>query len=137
MRILLDTNVILDVLLDRRPWASDASAIWQCCDESQVVGHIAASALTDIYYISRRMTDRARAMQAVQLCIQAFTVCTIDRLVVETALHYVGLDFEDNVLIACASLYRLDAIITRNPNDFQASSVPISSPAAWLVQFPV
>ncbi len=137
MRILLDTNVILDVLLNRDPWAANASEIWQRCDDGQVTGHIAASVLTDIYYVARRMTDRTRAVQSVQLCLQTFAICTIDRLIVETALRYDGLDFEDNILIACANQYQLDAIITRNPNDFQASSVPIYTPADWLVQFPI
>ena len=137
VRILLDTNVILDVLLDRTPWVHDASAIWQRCDDGHAIGHMAASVLTDIYYIARRLTDRTKAVQALRLCLQTFTIGPIDRLVAETALRYSGLDFEDNILMACISLYQLDAIITRNPTDFESSSVPIYSPSDWLTHSPI
>ena len=55
MRILLDTNVVLDVLLKREPWVSEASAIWQANDDGRLVGHLMASALTDIFL--RRAAD--------------------------------------------------------------------------------
>lgn len=57
MRVLLDTNVVLDVLLKRQPFVEQASALWQACDEGQLVGYITASSLTDIFYIARRITD--------------------------------------------------------------------------------
>ena len=58
IRILLDTNVVLDVLLKREPWVSDASVIWQANDEGRLVGYLMASALTDIFYIACRLAGR-------------------------------------------------------------------------------
>jgi len=63
MRVLIDTNVMLDVLLDRDPWVAGSSAVWQANDEGQIVGYITACAIADIFYIVRRLTtlETARA----------------------------------------------------------------------------
>ena len=65
MRVLLDTNILLDVLLDRAPFVTDSSAIWAACDGGRLVGVLPASTLTDIFYIARRVTDRASCRRVV------------------------------------------------------------------------
>ena len=131
MRILLDTNVVLDVLLKREPWVHDAAAIWQANDEGQVTGYLAGSVLTDIFYIARRLTDMETAYRAVNLCLTAFEICPIDRNTLEQALTLPGNDFEDNVQIAAAILGNLDAIITRNKDDFSGTAIPAFSLAEF------
>jgi predicted nucleic acid-binding protein len=54
MNVLIDTNIILDVLLDRAPWVEAASQIWEACDAGRLHGFLPGSALTDIFYIARR-----------------------------------------------------------------------------------
>jgi predicted nucleic acid-binding protein len=49
MRVLLDTNVVLDVLLNRQPWVNDAAAVWQANDDGRVIVYLAASTFTDIF----------------------------------------------------------------------------------------
>jgi predicted nucleic acid-binding protein len=132
MRVLLDTNILLDVLLDRAPFVIDSSAIWAACDGGRLVGVIPASTLTDIFYIARRATDRATARLAVGLCLAAFDICPVDRMTIEQATALPGDDFEDNVQLACAIIAGLDAVVTRNDRDFNASPIPILTPAALL-----
>lgn len=67
-----------------------------------------------------------------RVCLDAFTVCPVDRHVLEHAWGLVGHDFEDNVQIACATLIGLDAIITRNVADFVDSDIPALTPTDWL-----
>jgi predicted nucleic acid-binding protein len=134
--VLLDTNILLDVLLNRAPWVADSSAIWAACDEGRLDGFVPASALTDIFYIARRTTDIAIARVAVGLCLAAFAICPVDRQTLEYATTLPGSDFEDNVQLACAAIANLDAIVTRNPRDFTASPVPILMPAVILAQIP-
>lgn len=57
MRVLLDTNVVLDVLLNRETWVKDSAAVWQASDQGRIIGHITATTLTDIFYVSRRLAD--------------------------------------------------------------------------------
>ena len=54
LRVLLDTNVVLDWLLDRKPWSDDALPLWQARDTGRLITYISASAVTDIFYIARR-----------------------------------------------------------------------------------
>ena len=136
MRVLLDTNILLDVLLDRAPWVTESSAIWGACDDGQLTGSIPASTLTDIFYIARRAVDVPTARIAVGLCLSAFEINSVDRRTLEQATLLPGNDFEDNVQIACALIAELDAIVTRNPGDFAAASIPVLTPAELLAQLP-
>ena len=134
MRILLDTNVVLDVLLKRDPWQADASAIWLAIDGGSITAYLTASSVIDIFYVARRLTDIVRARQSVQVCLDAFNIGAVDRSTLERAQALSGSDFEDNVQIACAELNGLDAIVTRNSADFEGSPIAIWSPAECLKQ---
>ena len=134
MRILIDTNVMLDVLLNRDPWVAQSSAVWQANDEGQIVGYITACAIADIFYIARRLTTLETARVAVSICLEAFEVCAVDVQTLEQAEALPGSDFEDNLQIACASLAGLDAIVTRDTNGFQAAATPVLTPAELLMQ---
>jgi len=134
--ILLDTNVVLDVLLQREPWLADAQALWQAVDEERLTAFLPASVLTDIFYVARRLTDSVRARQAVQVCLDAFEIAVVDRSVLERAQVLAGADFEDNVQIACAELNQLDAIVTRDPADFAGSPIAVWSPAVCRRHLP-
>jgi predicted nucleic acid-binding protein len=131
-RWLLDTNVVLDVLLKRQPWVAEAQALWTVCDDGRAVGCLTASTLTDIFYIARRQSDISRAWEAVQLCLEAFEICPVDRAILEQALALKGSDFEDNVQMACAAANRLDGIIRRDAAGFREATVPVVSVADVL-----
>lgn len=133
LRVLLDTNVVLDVLLERQPWLTNATAIWKAVDEGLISATIAASTLTDIYYVATRAKSVALAKKAVALCLEAFEIGTVDRYVLERACLLPGLDFEDNVQIACAEVSRCDAIVTRDLTGFADSPIAVWSPEeCWL-----
>ena len=127
-RILLDTNVVLDVLLEREPWLTDARAIWEAVDEGRVRAHLPASVLTDIYYVATRLTNPSKARETVQVCLDAFEFCTVDQHLLEQAHQLSGSDFEDNVQIACAVRDGLEAIVTRDSEGFKTSSLSVWSP---------
>ena len=132
MRILLDTNVVLDVLLKREPWVTDAATIWQASDEGRVTGYLVASTLTDIFYIARKLVGLAAARAAVEVCLAAFEICTVDRQALEQATLLPGTDFEDNLQIACATLAGLEAIVTRDKDGFKSASIAVFTAAEFL-----
>jgi predicted nucleic acid-binding protein len=134
MRLLLDTNVLLDVLLNRDPWVTESSAVWRAHDEAHAVGHITACALADVFYIARRLTELETAHLAIDVLLAAFEICAVDRQVLEQAQALPGNDFEDNVQIACATLAGLDAIVTRDKSGFQGTTIPALTPAEILAQ---
>ena len=128
MRVLLDTNVVLDVLLQRGQWLADAEVIWQASVDGQLESCVTASSLTDIYYISRRLVGGQAARQAVRECLNVLTVLPVDKETLEQSYSLDANDFEDAVQISTAARNGLNAIITRNPNDFTGSSVSVLSP---------
>jgi predicted nucleic acid-binding protein len=128
MRVLLDTNVVLDVLLSREPWLDDAKALWLATDNGQLTAYLSAANLTDIYYVARRLADAALARQAIKLCLDAFEILPVDRAALERAQQLSGPDFEDNLQIASAEAADLDAIVTRDAAGFTDSTVAVLSP---------
>ena len=131
---LLDTNVILDVLLDRPPWSTDAAALWQAKLDGRFVACVTATSLTDIFYITRRYAGLEKAWQAVHTSLDQLSVIPvgIDELRLATTLN--GNDFEDNLQIACAINRQLDLIVTRYLAGFPRNSIPILTPQQMLLQ---
>jgi predicted nucleic acid-binding protein len=133
-RVLFDTNVILDALLRRSPWASDAATCWQASDEGKVMGCVTASTLTDIFYVARKQKGLNVARDAIRICLDAFAICVVDRQALEQAVDLSGVDFEDDLQIACATLAGLDIILMRDKSGFITSSIPTLSPAEMAAQ---
>ncbi|MBN2002096.1 MAG: PIN domain-containing protein [Anaerolineae bacterium] len=132
MKVLLDTNVVLDVLLNREPWSQYASQIWQAIDDGKIAGYISACTLTDIFYIARKLSGREKAILAVQLCLDTFVVCLVDQQVLIGALNLSGPDFEDNVQVAGAVYAEIDYIITRDPAGFAGVAIPAIGPDEFV-----
>lgn len=135
MRLLLDTNVLLDVLLDRHPWVEASSAVWKAHEDDRITCYVAACTLADIFYVARKLTNLETARRAIGLCCETFEICPVDRRVLETAHVMPGSDLEDNLQIACAGFGDLDAIVTRDGTGFEASPLPVFSPSELLEQW--
>lgn len=135
MKVLIDTNVALDVLLNREPWVGESQKVWQACEEGRITGYLLASTLTDIFYIARKLVGNDKARQAVELCLATFAICPINKVTLEEAVALAEPDFEDNVLIVAAVQTGLEAIVTRNPGDFAHSPVTVLAPEQLLEQF--
>jgi putative PIN family toxin of toxin-antitoxin system len=119
MRVLVDTNIILDDFLEREPFVEDAAALMEAIESERIVGYVTATTLTNIFYIARRQTRSIElARQAVSETLTLMEVCLVDRAILEAAFASNLRDFEDAVQLACAMASRLDAIITRNAQDF-------------------
>lgn len=134
MRVLLDTNVVLDVLLARAPFEEEARQLWEALNRNQIDGYIRASTVTDIFYIARKQTDRAKARGFIQICLDALEVCTVDKQTLQNAVSLAGDDLEDNLQEACAITYGLDAIVTRDKRGFQSANLPVLAPSEVLTQ---
>ncbi len=129
LRVLLDTNVILDLVLRREPWLSQAQAMWDVRDAKQITCYVPASSLTDVFYISRKQIGNDQAKHALRYCLANFEIVTVSRLLIEHALTLAGNDVEDNVLISCALAEALDLIVTRDVGDFSHSPIKAIEPS--------
>jgi predicted nucleic acid-binding protein len=128
VRVLIDTNIVLDYLLEREPFLQNAEALFNKIDSGQIIGYVSATTLTDIFYIARRHTRSIElARQAVSTTLAVMAICSVNRGTLELAFSFGLTDFEDAVQIACAATYTLDAIITRDMEDFSRSVIPVLS----------
>ncbi|MBD2312241.1 PIN domain-containing protein [Desertifilum sp. FACHB-1129] len=127
MKVLVDTNIILDFLLERELFLQEAKLLFQAINSSQIKGYVTATTLTDIFYIARRHTQSLeRARQSVVFILSSLEVCPIDRTVLELALTSTTPDFEDALQVSCALAQGLDAIVTRDAK-FPANSIQVLS----------
>ena len=131
-RVLFDTNVILDVLLERKPWFAQACSLWEAVDEAKLVAAISATTVTDIYYVARRWSGIEKAREAVRICLATFQIGVIDAETLKQAMASEGEDFEDDVQTVCAQQLALDAIITRDVDGFSRSPIAVLTPAQGL-----
>jgi predicted nucleic acid-binding protein len=132
MRVLLDTNLLLDLVLRREPWFTQEAEFRQAIDDGRITGLMCASAVTDVFYIVRRASGLAVAHSTVRACLDSFEIVAVDRHILESAAALPGNDFEDNVQIACAATARVDAIVTRDPSGFRQPAIPALTPAEAL-----
>lgn len=101
MKVLLDTNIVLDVMLKRPQWFKDSLSIWQAHEISVITGCISATSITDIFYLVARATNEATARKVVKLCLNSLEILPVNKQTLILADSLVGRDFEDNVQIAC------------------------------------
>jgi predicted nucleic acid-binding protein len=135
VRVLIDTNIVLDYLLEREPFLQDAEALFDAIDAGQLVGYVTATTLTDIFYIARKQTKSLElARQAVSTTLAVMVICSVNRAILESALASGLTDFEDAVQIYCAVSQGLDAIVTRDTRGFSSSAIPVLSVYQLLEQ---
>ena len=128
MRVLIDTNILLDFLLRREPFFQDAELLFEAIDSGLVIGCVTATTLTDIFYIAQKHTRSIeQARQAVAEILTVMTICPVDRAVLESAFNSGLTDFEDAVQIFCAVTQGLEAILTRDKRGFVSSPIPVLS----------
>jgi predicted nucleic acid-binding protein len=132
LKVLVDTNVVLDVLLERQPFSVDACRIFSLIEESRIEGFLCATTVTTVDYLLSQSLSPAKARHALQQLLNLFEVAPVNRPVLEQALRSGISDFEDAVLEQSGRLVAVDVITTRNVKDFKKSAVPALAPAELL-----
>lgn len=131
--LLFDLNVILDVILDRRPGAHTAAALWAAIEDGEGRGVIPAHGITTIFYLIEKARGGAFARKGVERLISVFGVAPVNEDVVRRALALAWPDFEDAVCAAAAEASGCEAIVTRDPNGYPDTPLPVVDPAAALI----
>jgi predicted nucleic acid-binding protein len=132
MRILIDTNVILDVLLDRKPHVQASAALWTVLENGVSRGMLATHAVTTIHYLIRKEAGSAKATRAMASILNVFEVAAVDGAVIQEAFQLRFSDFEDAVTAAAARLAGCASIVTRDPKVFRGSTVRALTPEAII-----
>jgi predicted nucleic acid-binding protein len=127
-RILVDVNVILDVLLERKPFAEASAAVWAAIETGRVEGLLSAHAVTTIHYLVRKEKGVAGTKRTLSEILRVFGVATVDGAVIQEALQLPCPDFEDAVTAAAARGAGCASVVTRDPKGFRGSLVQALTP---------
>ena len=134
MKVLVDTNVILDVLCNREEFVADSLRVFQCCETQRITGYISALSIPNIVYIMRKELDPEQIKEILHILTMVFSVAELRETDLLKAAEMAFTDHEDAIQSACAVRVRADYIVTRNGKAFVDSPVPAISPADLLKQ---
>jgi predicted nucleic acid-binding protein len=133
MKLMIDSNVFLDVLLDRQPYAEASASLLSLCENKKLIGFLSATSAIDIFYIVRRaLHSNAEAYKALGHVLDIAKVCSVTNEDVLQAYQRQAADFEDCLLATCAQSNGCDYIVTRNLKDFSGCGIEAREPAEFL-----
>ncbi|MCU0650211.1 MAG: PIN domain-containing protein [Gemmatimonadaceae bacterium] len=131
-RVLIDTNIVLDVALARQPWVEAGSELLDLVSRQRIDGFVAAHAVTTVHYLIERARGRAVARTAIADLLTIVDVVPVGRADFLRALSTETRDFEDAVHVAAALSVGAHWIATRDARDYRNAPVPCRT-AAELV----
>ena len=132
MKVLVDTNVVLNILLNRVPFY-DSSAYVEVLAEAKIItGYISASAITDIFFIAKGTLGKKSTKEALKNLLSVFKPATVTDNHIYQALNLDWKDFEDSVQYVVGEGFSADYIITRNIDDYSSGSIPVVTPEQFI-----
>ena len=133
MKLLIDTNIVLDVLLKREPFYQDAVKVMNLAQYEDIQEYVSASAVTDIYYIAyKQIKDRKLVLDLIKRLLMVVSIAAVTEQEIRNALETGWRDFEDAVQYSVALLNEMEGLVTRNPRDYEGTDIEIWSPEQAL-----
>lgn len=136
MRVLLDTNIVLDYLGTNLGFTDDAKKVFDLADERKDIKFVSSSAITDILYVLRRaVKDHELIRRKYESFRNKISILSVTENDIDTAFARNWKDFEDAVQYTVAESNGVDCIITRNKSDFEEDTIPCYSPQEFIDKF--
>jgi len=134
-RVFLDTDVILDFVLRRKPFFPASAQLFQAGTEGKLVLLASAAAMKDVFYFARKATkeeaakgkaegNEKRGREVVRLLMEVLEPCMLDGAMWKEALASPLRDTEDALQVACALRHKADFLVTRNVADYGSATLP-------------
>lgn len=131
---MIDTNVIIDIALERQPYFTNSETVLAFVEQGQIEGYISASTISDLYYLIRKQKGRDLTIEFLQEILTFCQIATVNQDAIRMAFKTNFQDFEDSIQYSTAVVNKLDAIITRNPQDFPIITPRIITPEQLIVE---
>lgn len=135
MKVFIDTDVILDFLLDRKPFSDQIGQLFQLSIDSDLKLCVSPTTITNINYIIGRIENKNQANLKTKKILKLVMVENVCQTTVNKAIQSKFKDFEDGVQNFCAIEANHNILITRNIKDYKESELAILSPTEYLAQF--
>ena len=132
-KVLIDTDVILDFLFDRKPFSEDAAQILSWCENSKIQGFVTSIMLSNIYYLLRKTAKHEKVIENLKMLLNIVDVITTNKDAVLDALHSEFKDFEDALQnFSAQNSNEIKVIITRNSKDYKTSNLAVMEPETYI-----
>ena len=135
VKVLIDTNVIIDFLENRMPFALQAEELIEHCVMGRMKGALTASAATDIYYILHKPIGHEQLLKQLRLLFTDLEVIAVGLKELLLAMDTGFDDYEDSLVSVCAQKIEADFVITRNTKHFSRSLIPPLTPTEFLANW--
>lgn len=133
VKILIDTDVILDFFFDREPFSENAAKILSLCESKEIKGFVTPVIISNVYYILRQTAKHEKVIEKLKMLVSIAEILVINKDSILQALNSDFKDFEDALQNYSAELYKeIDIIITRNTKDYKNSSLGVMTPDNYL-----
>lgn len=132
-KVLIDTDVILDFLFDRKPFSQEAAQILSWCETGQIQGFVTSIMLSNIYYLLRKTARHEKVIEHLKILMNIIDVLTTHKNEVLEALNSEFKDFEDALQnFSAQNDPDIKVIITRNIKDYKTSNLAIMEPETYI-----
>ncbi len=128
-RVFVDTNIIVDLIADRRPFSKFAIRLFSNAENRKVKLFTSSHSIATTHYLLKKYVDEKQLREILENLLDYLTVVAISQDVIKKGLKSKHKDFEDALqIIAASTIDNLDCIVTRNIKDFKGSEIPVFSP---------
>ena len=132
-KILLDSDVLLDFFLDRKPFSDDSTKILHWCELKEIQGFVTPVIVSNCYYILKKISTHQKVIEKLKGLMMIIDVLNMDKEVIMNALYSKFNDFEDSLQnFSAIRSNKVDLIITRNGKDYKHSSLPVFTPDRYI-----
>lgn len=133
MKVMFDTNIILDLLLDRQPFCEMSARVIDLSATKVIEGYVSASAITDIYYLAyKTIRDKNKVCSLLERLLQIVSVAGVTETEILAALKSDWNDFEDTVQYLTAQNIEVSYIVTRNKKDYLSADIVVAEPQEFF-----
>jgi predicted nucleic acid-binding protein len=131
--LFIDTDVIIDFLVDRKPYSREAAVIFTLIEDKKLRGYVSSLSFSNLYYVLRKVESHTKVMSKINSISEIVSILKVAQQTIKNALISGFLDFEDSIQYCCAREFKkIDVIITRNTKDYKNADIPVMTPSDFL-----
>ena len=135
MKVFLDTNVIIDVLVAREPFFRDSQRVVDYCEKHRESGYLSSLTFCTVAYVLRKSVGKDELPGKLKTLRRIFDVLPVTKGSVDWAIDSHLSDFEDAMQYECASAAKMDVIVTRDKPGFAGAEIPVCAPSEFVVKY--
>ena len=131
--LFIDTDVIIDFLIDRKPYSREAAILFTLIEQKKLRGYSSSLTFSNLYYILRKVQTHNKVISKLDSLSKILNIFKVGEQTIKNAINSGFPDFEDSIQYFCArDNRRISVIITRNTKDYRNSEIPVMTPGDYL-----